>query len=174
MRQEAYALPVLGASWPLVREVLLPAAFGPVLDEEDYFPPMQQDFAFTLAANVSDASNGLVLANAGIACQGGAWLPVLGGECIAQTMKARPGAWTRYSLTGVSRDSNGAALGACSVKVFLTGNDTKQFETVSDASGNWSIDVGANPGPFYLVEYKVGSPDRAGTSLNTNVPIATQ
>ena len=171
LRSEALASGNNFSVWPDP----IPLSFvPPVFDEEDYFPPMQC-IAYTVDSRVQSAQVGMIRANAGIACgQFGVWLPVFAHECLAQTMDARPGAWTRYSLSGVSLDSSSNPLGTCVVKVFLTGNDVKQFETVSDASGNWSIDVGANPGPFYLVEYKTGSPDRAGTSLNTNVPTATQ
>jgi hypothetical protein len=174
LRQESYVQatdPARSVMAGFQTQTLLSFA-APVLDEEDYFPPMNNLVA-TVDARVSSVVGQGVRANAGVACTSGAWLPVRANECLAQTMSARPGAWTRYSLTGVSRDSSGAALATCTVKVFLTGNDTKQFETVSDASGNWSIDVGANPGPFYFVEYKTGAPDRAGTSLNTNVPTVT-
>lgn len=74
-----------------------------------------------------------------------------------------------WRLAGVSRDSTGAPLGNCTVKVFQTGDDVKVAEVISDASGNWSIEM-LRQGPFYLVEYLVGSPDRAGTSINTIVP----
>lgn len=75
-----------------------------------------------------------------------------------------------WRLTGVSRDSAGAQLGFCTVKVFQTANDEKVAEVVSDATGNWSVEM-LRQGPFYLVEYLIGSPDRAGTSLNTLVPV---
>ena len=74
------------------------------------------------------------------------------------------------TLAGVSRDSTGAPLGLCTVKVFRTADDTKAAQTVSDASGNWSMTLNLS-GPFYLVEYKSGAPDVAGTSVNTLVPV---
>jgi hypothetical protein len=174
LRQESYVQatdPARSVMAGFQTQTLLSFA-APVFDEEDFSPPMINLVA-TVDSRVSDVVGRGVRANAGVACTSGAWLPVRANECLAQTMSARPGAWERLSLVGVSRDSSGVALGTCTVKVFLTGNDVKQFETVSDASGNWSIDVGANPGPFYYNAYKVGSPDRAGTSINTNVPIKT-
>jgi hypothetical protein len=78
----------------------------------------------------------------------------------------------RSSLVGVSRDGTGAILGLCTVRIFRTADDVKVAETVSDASGNWSVPM-MPPGPYYYVEYRVGSPDKAGTSLNTNLPTIT-
>ena len=69
-------------------------------------------------------------------------------------------------LTGVSRDSSGTALGACTVMLFRTQDRTLVAEMVSDASGNYSFSL-LTGGPFFLVEYKAGSPDVSGTSLNT-------
>ena len=70
------------------------------------------------------------------------------------------------TISGVTKDSAGAALGACMVQLFRTPSDTLVQEVVSDASGNYSFD---NPGsgPFYVVAYKQGSPDVAGTTVNT-------
>lgn len=79
-------------------------------------------------------------------------------------------------LAGVSRDSTGAALGNCRVMIFRTavGVGQQDFvgETTSDGSGNWSFGI-MESGPFFLVEYIAGSPDRAGTSLNTLAPVYT-
>lgn len=79
------------------------------------------------------------------------------------------------TLTGVSRDKDGAALGNCRVMLFrsvgMVGPDFVA-ETTSDGSGNWSIPINES-GPFFLVEYLAGSPDRAGTSVNTLVPTYT-
>jgi hypothetical protein len=56
-------------------------------------------------------------------------------------------------LSGVTRDSTGAALGFCTVKIFRTVDDSLAGQTVSDANGNWSFSV--NPlWSYYTVEYK--------------------
>ena len=75
------------------------------------------------------------------------------------------------ALTGVSRDSAGAALGSCRVMAFRTSDNSFAGETTSDGSGNWSL-ANLTGGAFYLVEYKAGAPDRAGTSVNTLLPVA--
>lgn len=76
---------------------------------------------------------------------------------------------TRYALSGVSRDNVGVALGDCTVMVFSNVDRTLIAETTSDGSGFWSVPV-VRGWPFFLVEYKAGSPDVAGTSVNTLVP----
>lgn len=80
--------------------------------------------------------------------------------------------WARSNtaLTGVSRDSTGAVLGLCSIDLFTLA-DQVAASAVSDASGNFSF---SNPGtgPFYIVAYKAGSPDVAGTTANTLLPTA--
>lgn len=69
-------------------------------------------------------------------------------------------------LSGVTRDSAGSILGNCIVDLFQTGGDIITQTTVSDENGSFTF---ANPGtgPFYIVSYKVGSPDVAGTTVNT-------
>lgn len=71
----------------------------------------------------------------------------------------------RMVISGVSRDSVGATLGSCRVMLFRTTDRAFISETTSDGSGNWSMEVLVS-GPFFLVEYKSGSPDVAGTSKN--------
>ena len=70
------------------------------------------------------------------------------------------------TIVGVTKDTTGAALGSCVVQLFRTPSDTLAAETTSDATGSYSFD---NPGsgPFYIVAYKAGSPDVAGTTVNT-------
>lgn len=70
-------------------------------------------------------------------------------------------------IVGVSRDATGAALGGCAIKIFRTADDVLVASTTSDGSGNWTA-YPNQPGPYYFVEYKAGSPDVFGTSPNTN------
>lgn len=70
-------------------------------------------------------------------------------------------------IIGVSRDATGVALGNCVVKVYRTSDDVVVATTTSDGSGNWTA-YPNQPGPYYFVEYKAGSPDVFGTSPNTN------
>ena len=76
----------------------------------------------------------------------------------------------RFVIAGVTRDSAGAALGSCRVVVMRSDriaiNQDIQAnpivaDTMSDGSGNYSVQVGANV-PHQLTAYKAGSPDVAG------------
>lgn len=72
----------------------------------------------------------------------------------------------RYPITGITRDSTGAALGNCTVEALETGTDLKIAMTVSNANGLYSLDVEGDRS-YYLVAYKAGSPDVSGTTVNT-------
>lgn len=73
------------------------------------------------------------------------------------------------SITGVTKDSSGAVLGSCTVKLYRTSDDVELLSTVSDAITGAYVFYNASAGPFYLVAYKSGSPDVAGTTINTIV-----
>lgn len=76
---------------------------------------------------------------------------------------------TSYSISGISRDANGNALGGCTVMVFYTGIDKLYTKVVSDANGVWRALVPDKVTQFYAVSYLAGSPDVAGTTVNTLV-----
>jgi len=79
-----------------------------------------------------------------------------------------------WMLTGITKDSTGAVLGSCVVHLFYTDTDILVNEVTSDpTTGAFSFLIGPNAGKFYLVAYKPGSPDVAGTSINTLMPVAT-
>ena len=73
------------------------------------------------------------------------------------------GCYTTY-LNGVTRDSAGNPVGNVALDLFQ--GDRVIASTTSDASGNYSF-VQPGSGPNYIVAYKVGSPDIAGTTVNT-------
>lgn len=77
----------------------------------------------------------------------------------------------RFTISGVTRDSTGAALAACVLHLFESATDTEIAQTESDASGNYTFSIGQNSGFFYIVAYKVGAPDVAGTTVNTLVAV---
>lgn len=87
--------------------------------------------------------------------------PVASGRAFRSPAFSRQG----YTITGVTKDSTGVALGGVTVQLFLTNGDIFVEEKVSDGSGNYSF--GATAGPYYIVAYKVGAPDVAGTTVNT-------
>jgi hypothetical protein len=75
-----------------------------------------------------------------------------------------------FTLSGFSRDSTGAILGSCHIDLFLTAGDTLVQETTSAVDGSFWFSL-MSPGPYYIVAYKVGSPDVAGTTVNTLQPV---
>jgi hypothetical protein len=75
---------------------------------------------------------------------------------------------TNTILGGVTRDSTGAAIGACNLDLFNLADQVVR-SVVSDGSGNYQF-VNPGSGPFYIVAYKAGAPDLAGTTVNTLQP----
>lgn len=75
---------------------------------------------------------------------------------------------TNRAITGVTRDGAGAVLANAEVTLYTLA-DVVIDAQLSDASGNFSFQ---NPGtgPFYIVAYKAGAPDVAGTTVNTLLP----
>jgi len=71
-----------------------------------------------------------------------------------------------FIISGVTKDSTGAVLPACTVDLFRTADDVFVATTTSDGSGNYSFSL-AGGGTYYLVAYKAGAPDVAGTTVNT-------
>lgn len=73
----------------------------------------------------------------------------------------------QYRIGGITKDAAGNALPACTVKLYQTGNDLEIDRTVSDANGNYSFSTLGPAENYYCVAYLAGSPDRAGTTVNT-------
>lgn len=71
-------------------------------------------------------------------------------------------------ITGVTKDSTGAPLAACVVQLFRASDDAFISEVTSDGSGAYAV-CPSGSGSFYIVAYKAGAPDLAGTSVNTLV-----
>ena len=75
------------------------------------------------------------------------------------------------SITGVSRDSTGAALGNVVCTLFRVNENglmpvfTQLATTISDGSGNYSFPVGTD-GP-YRVMFDIAGPARAGLTAKT-------
>jgi hypothetical protein len=78
-----------------------------------------------------------------------------------------------WLINGVTKDSTGSALGNCTVTLFKTVDNLPSAITVSDASGNYSFNIDGNSQARFAVSYKTGSPDVAGTTVNTLVPVLT-
>lgn len=73
-------------------------------------------------------------------------------------------------LIGTCRDSTGAVLGSCVIQGFLSGSDLFAGQMTCDAAGYFEFCT-PYTGAHYLVAYKAGSPDVAGTTVNTLVPV---
>ena len=80
-----------------------------------------------------------------------------------------PSGVTVLHVTGVTRDSSSAPLAGVTVSMFLTSTNAPMGQTISDGSGNYSFTLYSPPGPFYIIAYLAGSPDVAGTTVNTLV-----
>jgi hypothetical protein len=76
-----------------------------------------------------------------------------------------------YIIGGITKSASGAALPGCAVKLYRTSDDVMVASTVSNASGQYSFSVTSPSTLFYCRAYKTGSPDLAGTTLNTLVGI---
>ena len=70
-------------------------------------------------------------------------------------------------VLGVTQDSTSTPIGGVTVSLFLTSTNTLLGQTISDGSGNYDFPLFTPVGPFYIVAYKAGSPDVAGTTVNT-------
>ena len=72
------------------------------------------------------------------------------------------------SVSGTTRNATGGVLGGCNVKLFQTGTDLELGTTISNATtGAFTITSYVDNVTCYLVAYLPGSPDVAGTTVNT-------
>lgn len=73
-------------------------------------------------------------------------------------------------IFGVTRDSTGTILGSCNVQLFETATDRYVADTTSDAAtGEYEFRSASLSTAYFVVAYKAGSPDVAGTTVNTLV-----
>ena len=76
-----------------------------------------------------------------------------------------------YYIAGQCRDSGGAPLGPCVVRLYRTADDLEVDSCLTDSLGNYRVYT-PYTGAHYCVAYKAGSPDVAGTTVNTLVGTA--
>lgn len=77
---------------------------------------------------------------------------------------------SRFGYQGTTRDVNNSPLGACTVKLFLTADDSKvATDITSEADGTFVISTPFYA-PHYIVTRKSGSPEVAGVTVSTNLP----
>ena len=73
---------------------------------------------------------------------------------------------TKFTLSGVTKDSTGAILGSCVVNVFRTSDNLFIGTTTSDSvTGAYSYS-GVGQQDHFEVSYKAGATDVAGTTKN--------
>jgi hypothetical protein len=115
-----------------------------------------------LAAGLNGGGSGVTLPTSPY---GGGNAPV--APVVPPSSKVAKGPF--WSLSGTTIDAAGAALGGCTVHLFRTADDVEVDVQVSTAAGAYKFD-GLAPGyTYYVVAFLSGSPDRAGTTLNTLV-----
>lgn len=101
----------------------------------------------------------------GLAASGPEFQPEVAQTPIVSPQSRLTGKFRR-AIYGITKDSTGAALGACAVHAFRTTGDVQVDNQTSDASGNYEVSV-YDDGPFYVVAYKAGAPDVTGATVNT-------
>lgn len=85
-------------------------------------------------------------------------------------MQRPTGGQQRKRIIGTTRDGAGAVLGSCIVQGFRTSDDLFAGEMTSDTAGYFEFCTSMTEN-HYLVAYKAGSPDVAGTTVNTLAPV---
>lgn len=91
----------------------------------------------------------------------GAWSP---------DQRSSRGNGSRKYIMGACRDVDGNAVPGATVVGFLTAGDLLVAETACDDKGNYELPTPYPGAPHYLVAYRTGAPDIAGTSVNTLTP----
>lgn len=81
------------------------------------------------------------------------------------------GTQTKNFLRGVCKDSTSAIVANAIVQGFVTGTDAFVGEVTAGADGTYLLGTEQlKSTPHYLVAYKPGAPDIAGTTVNTLLP----
>lgn len=152
----------------LMRSELVSIDATYVIAGEQNFSPTQVDFAYS--SFVLSYSN-LPRVNSGISNQDGTFLPHhRSGLLINQFIQSS----SRWKLDFQVVDSSDVAVPGARVIVMETGrlaaaSSPVIAETISDGSGNVSIEVPQNT-TYFLIAYK---PDRGGVSMQNSLPVQT-
>lgn len=81
------------------------------------------------------------------------------------------GTQTKRFFRGTCLDSLSVVVANATVQAFVTATDAFAGEVQGNTDGTYTLGVEqASSTPHYLVAYKVGSPDIAGTTVNTLTP----
>lgn len=190
---------LVNAYWPIVTDDetdgTMPLSPNVVLAGMQTYDPMMVLYSTSTDVLMSQFDGSRVSNHACISTATGALVPVeTGRKCLLNNFVQ---ATNRFTLSGVSRDSTGAALGNCRVVLYETGRiavdglthaqmpsagnpekveaDTESpvvAEMISDGSGNFSFNTPMNTA-YQITGYKAGSPDVAGITVNTLTPTHT-
>lgn len=79
----------------------------------------------------------------------------------------------RWVISGLTKDSTGALLPNCVVALFRTNDSVLQAVETSNENAEYVFTCDGNVDTRFCVAYKVGSPDVAGTTVNTLLPVLT-
>jgi hypothetical protein len=141
--------------------------FDSTLSDEDNPLPMNNyvDIGGPCVVRRSKSGELQMRANAGIATPCGAWVWNDWSPLVSRILFSTD----TFTISGTSRDNTGAALAGCEVRVF-DGSNAFIGQVISDGSGNWSLSVPTNSGPFWARYYLAGSPNRAGATDYFLVP----
>ena len=162
-----------------VQSVSITAWSTSIVTDEDHFAPMNDSIDGNRMAIRRAKSGELQMrSGAGIATPTGGWIynnyaPLI-GPCMFAT--------NLFAISGVTKDSTGAALGNCRVIALETarlavdgglgvvGPDSPVVsETYSDGSGNYTLPVALNTA-HQLTAYLPGSPNVAGITRDDVTP----
>lgn len=81
--------------------------------------------------------------------------------------RAARGNGAQKFIMGSCKDSGGSPVSGAVVQCFLTANDTLVSEVTSNTNGTYEAPTVYPGAAHYLVAYRPGSPDIAGTTVNT-------
>lgn len=73
-------------------------------------------------------------------------------------------------IMGRCKDSDGNGVSGATVQGFVTATDTFERETTANSNGDYELGTQWAGVQHYLVAYRAGAPDIAGTTVNTLTP----
>jgi hypothetical protein len=91
---------------------------------------------------------------------------------VIKSLRRKPQPAHILLISGITKDSAGAILGSCVVTLYQTVGDKMMEKVTSDATtGAYSFSAVGLSETYYVVAYKAGVPDVAGTTINSLIGI---
>jgi hypothetical protein len=168
----------IDATWPWINDPpeYLPLWPLPMIAGEQSFAPMVGTYPVPPLEILRNPFDGSFIANNALICTpcGASIQWTMGNHLMNANYDE---ASNIFAISGVTRDSTGAVLASCDVRIEDMGQIGYGLtpyvgNTISDGSGNYSITVPFNT-VYQVIAYKSGSPDVAGVSLRTVTPTHT-